>query len=197
MTNLINPLAAIIQQAAELPDTGIASNYLQRIGSGQPGIFCLLLDTSGSMDSDCKGKQTRLDVLRKAVEAIDWQQYQMFVFDNICRQITHPEALRNCAGGSTNLALGLREIGKLNPAQTIIISDGEPNSETDALAAASELTGTISTVFIGDDSDKDAIAFMQKLATLGCGKTFIRDLGRGHLELSATIKQLTLPPGKS
>jgi hypothetical protein len=197
MTDLINSLAAIIQQAAQLPDKGIAANYIRRIGSGQPGIFCLLLDTSGSMDSDCKGKQTRLDVLRQAVEAIDWEQYQMFVFDNICRRITHPDALRNCAGGSTNLALGLGEIAKLNPIQTIIISDGEPNSETDALAAAAELTGTISTVFIGDDADKEAIAFMRKLATLGCGKTFIRDLGRGHLELSATLERLMLPPGQS
>jgi hypothetical protein len=194
MTNLINPLSAIIQQASQLPDTGIAANFQARIGSGNPDIFCLLLDTSGSMDSDCKGKQTRLDVLRKAVEAIDWQQYQMFTFDNICRRIIHPDALWGCAGGSTNLALGLREIAKLNPARTIVISDGEPNDEVDALAAATELTGTISTVFIGDDLDKNAIAFMQKLATVGCGSTYIQDLGRGHLELGATINRLMLPP---
>jgi hypothetical protein len=29
---------------------------------------------------------------------------------------------------------------------------------------------------------------------LGCGSTYIRDLGKGHLELSATIERLMLPP---
>ncbi len=197
MTDLVNPLASIIQQAAQLPDLGIAANYQQRLESGNPDIFCLLLDTSGSMTSDCKGKETRIDVLRKAVESLDWQFYQMFTFDNLCRKISSPDALMGCCGGSTDLALGLREIAKLNPCKTILISDGEPNSEEDALAAAKELTGTISTVFIGDDGDKNAIAFMRKLATLGCGSTFVRDLGKGHMELSATIERLILPPSRS
>jgi hypothetical protein len=34
MTNLINPLSAIIQAASQLPTTGIAANYHQRIGTG-------------------------------------------------------------------------------------------------------------------------------------------------------------------
>ena len=72
MNDSIDPLSAIIQQASQLPDLGIAANYKQRLGAGNPDIFCLLLDTSGSMTSDCKGKETRIDVLRKAVESLDW-----------------------------------------------------------------------------------------------------------------------------
>jgi hypothetical protein len=63
MSKLVN-LAAIIQQASRLPDTGLAANYSQRIGSGNPEIWCLLLDTSASMSVECKGKQSRLVYLR-------------------------------------------------------------------------------------------------------------------------------------
>jgi hypothetical protein len=47
--------------------------------------------------------------------------------DTLCRKISSPDALVGCCGGSTSLALGLREIAKLNPCKTILISDGEPN----------------------------------------------------------------------
>ena len=196
MTNLINPLSAIIQAASQLPDTGTAANYHRRIGSGNPDIRCLLLDTSGSMSMECKGKDRRIDVLRRAVEALDWQSYRLFTFDSFCVEIHDPSALLT-TGGGTALDLGLKEIAKLNPSQTVVISDGEPSDEEDALTAAKQLSGTISTVFIGDDTDKDAIAFMRKLATLGCGNTYVRDLGRGHAELSATVQQLMLPPSQS
>ncbi len=194
MSNLVNPLASIIQAASQLPTTGVAANYHQRIGTGNPNIRCLLLDTSGSMSMECKGKDRRIDVLRKAVEALDWQSYRLFTFDSFCVEIPNPSALW-ATGGGTALDLGLKEIAKLNPSQTVIISDGEPNNEQDAIAAAGLLSGTISTVYIGDDIDKSAIAFMRKLATLGCGNTYVRDLGRGHAELSGTISNL-LPPSK-
>jgi hypothetical protein len=195
MTNLINPLTSIIQAASQLPATGIAANYHKRIGTGNPDIRCLLLDTSGSMSIHCKGKDRRIDVLRKAVGALEWQFYRIFTFDSMCTEIANPSALWE-TGGGTALDLGLKEVAKLNPSQTIVISDGEPNSELDAIAAAELLSGTISTVYIGDDTDKSAIAFMQRLATLGCGTTYVRDLGRGHLELTGTIRNL-LPPSKS
>jgi hypothetical protein len=145
------------------------------------------------MSMECKGKERRIDVLRKAVEALDWQSYRLFTFDSFCVEIPNPSALW-ATGGGTALDLGLREIVKLNPSQTVIISDGEPNNEQDALIAAELLTGTISTIHIGDDQDKAAIAFMRKLANLGCGTTYIQDLGRGHVELGAAINRLMLPP---
>ena len=133
---------------------------------------------------ECKGKDRRIDVLRKAVEALEWQSYRLFTFDSFCVEIPNPSALW-ATGGGTALDLGLREIAKLNPCKTILISDGEPNDEQDALIAAESLTGTISTIHIGDDRDKAAITFMRKLANLGCGNTYIQDLGRGHVELGA------------
>lgn len=193
MSNLVNSLASIIHAASQLPTTGIAANYHQRIGTGNPNIRCLLLDTSGSMSMECKGKDRRIDVLRKAVEALHWQSYCLFTFDSFCVEIPNPSVLW-ATGGGTALDLGLREIAKLNPSQTVIISDGEPNNEQDALIAAESLTGTISTIHIGDDQDKAAIAFMRKLANLGCGTTYIQDLGRGHVELGAAINRLMLPP---
>ena len=193
---LVNPLASIIQAASQLPETGIAANYHRRIGTGNPDIRCLLLDTSGSMSMECKGKDRRIDVLRKAVEALEWQSYRLFTFDSFCVEIPNPSALW-ATGGGTALDLGLREIAKLNPSQTVIISDGEPNNEQDALIAAESLTGTISTIHIGDDRDKAAITFMRKLANLGCGNTYIQDLGRGHVELGAAINRLMLLPSTS
>jgi hypothetical protein len=195
MSKLVN-LAAIIKQASRLPDTGLAANYSQRIGSGNPEIWCLLLDTSASMSVECKGKQSRLDVLRKAVEGIDWQNYRLFTFDSVVAEIRNPQQLWN-SGGSTALHLALERIIPLQPSRTVVISDGEPSDEQGALAAAKRLTGTISTIHIGDDKDKAAIAFMRKLANLGCGSTYIQDLGRGHVELGAAINRLMLPPSAS
>jgi Mg-chelatase subunit ChlD len=196
MNSLSLRLSAVIAQAAQLPDTGLANNFKQRIGSGNPDVSILLLDTSGSMGYDCKGRQTRLDVLRQAVEDLNWQSFQMFTFDNICKRIKTPAELNYCAGGSTNLTMGLKKITALQPSQTIVISDGQPSDEETSIAVAKELTGTISTIFIGDDDDKEAIAFMKKLASLGCGRTYIQNLGYGHAELSATIARLALPPAK-
>jgi hypothetical protein len=194
MSKLVN-LTAIIQQASQLPDTGLAANYSQRIGSGNSEIWCLLLDTSASMSMECKGETSRLDVLRKAVEGIDWQNYRLFTFDSVVAEIGSPSQLAN-SGGSTALHLALERIIPLQPSLTVVISDGEPNDEQGALEAAKRLTGTISTIHIGDDQDKVAIAFMRQLADLGCGSTYIQDLGRGYLELSATIDRLMLPQSK-
>jgi len=120
MSSLINPLAAIIQQASQLPDTGVAANYHQRIGTGNPDIWCLLLDTSGSMDAECKGKERRIDVLRKAVEGLDWRNYKLFTFDSVVAEITSPDGLWRC-GGSTALDLALDRIVALKPARTVVM----------------------------------------------------------------------------
>lgn len=190
MPNLTTPLDLVLQQALSLPETGIAENYQSRLTSGNSNVCCLLLDTSGSMNSPCRGTDKRIDMLRQAVEAIDWQNYRLFTFDNTCRELTNPESLI-CSSGGTNLATGLSTIAKLKPCKTIVISDGEPNNEDDAIAEARKLTGTISTVYIGDD-DKKAIAFMRKLSALGCGGSFVQDLGQGHAQLTTTINRLML-----
>ncbi|NJR31536.1 MAG: hypothetical protein HC778_00055 [Chamaesiphon sp. CSU_1_12] len=58
------------------------------------------------------------------------------------------------------------------------------------------MTGTISTLFIGDDGDNEAIAFMQRLANLGCGSSSINNLNLGHAQLARQIEVLTLPPAR-
>jgi hypothetical protein len=146
------------------------------------------------MNSPCRGTERRIDLLQKAVEAIDWQYYKMFTFDNVCRPLESPESL-TCSNGGTNLADGLKQIANLNPSKTIVISDGVPNDEGAAIAEAEKVSGVISTVYIGDD-DKSAIAFMRRLSTLGCGNSFIQDLGQGHAQLTTTINRLMLSSSK-
>jgi hypothetical protein len=191
-SELSHILSSVISQATQLPETGIAQNFTRRIGTGNPDTYCILLDTSGSMNHKCRGEETRLDILRQAIATLNWQTSKIFSFNSIVTAIETPNEIE-IAGGGTNLARALETIIPLNPCRTIVISDGDPDDENRALAVAEKLTGTISTLFIGDDGDKSAIAFMKKLATLGCGSTSISSLDRGHAQLAQKIDRLILP----
>jgi von Willebrand factor type A domain len=192
MSELANIFTSIVAQAAKMPESGIAKQYTQRIETGNPDTCCILLDTSGSMNHKCKENWTRLDILRKAVSSLDWESTQIFTFDSTVDPIKSPSEIE-FAGGGTNLTLALEKIMPLNPSHTIIISDGEPDNQDTSISAANRLTGRISTIFIGDDSDRSAIEFMQELAKIGCGSTSLSNLSSGHAQLSQQIDKLMLP----
>jgi hypothetical protein len=94
----------------------------------------------------------------------------------------------------TALHRAIEYAASLYPSQTLVISDGEPEDEYAAIKAAKKLSGTISTLYVGDDSNKAAIAFMAELAKLGCGKPYVQCLDDGYQAIGGTIAQALLPP---
>jgi hypothetical protein len=194
---LSTALDSIIAQAAQLPDTGVAANYKARIGSGNSNSRVMLIDTSGSMDEICQGagRKRRIDILKEAIASIGWQDYQLVCFNFQVVPIQDVRDICEPCGG-TALHRAIDYAASLYPSQTLVISDGEPEDEYEAIRAAKKLSGTISTLYVGDDNNKEAIAFMAKLAKLGCGKPYVQSLDEGFKAICGTISQALLPPSR-
>jgi hypothetical protein len=193
MSDLASIFDSIINNAAQLPDTGTAANYQARVGTGNPNSKVILIDTSGSMSQTCRGGETKMEILKKAIANIDWQNYQLICFNSAVEQISHVDRIPYPSGG-TALHIAIKYIQKLYPSQTLIICDGEPDDENQAIEEAKQLSGIISTLYIGDDGNKGEIEFMKKMATMGCGKIYVKDLNAINLlQLSAVINKLLLP----
>ena len=75
-------------------------------------------------------------------------------------------------GANTDLerALKFARVADTGSVRFVIISDGEPDSEQDALAAAAVYKGRIDCVFVGPESDRKARNFLDKLASAHGGE---------------------------
>ena len=113
----------------------------------------ILVDVSGSMSAnDSKAGRSRYEV---ALDELAKLQAQMpgrlgiVAFSN--SPVFVPGGKPELAGGSTNLAEALRfaKIADTGDVRFVVISDGEPDSETEALTVAAEFRGRIDTVFVG------------------------------------------------
>lgn len=191
MSNIINnPLEAIIAQASQLPKTNVADLYKKRFeGVGASNKTVILIDCSGSMATVCCGSR-KIDTLK---EALTGQKPGaiLIAFSTGAKEIPNVESVPD-PSGSTELHDGLRIAGYHKPRHTLVISDGRPDDANLALFEANQITGTISTLFIGDDDDKGAIAFMRELAGCGCGVASVCDLRRdgNKPQLRGQIKAL-------
>lgn len=178
MNNLpVNPLQGILSCAARtLPATTGKVAVQQARLERRRGTVVVLADISASMGSPAWGGQRKIDVLREAVDGALMHQphAKLFVFSaNIreCKAIPEPEH-------NTNLAAALREVCKLDPGITLVISDGQPDNEKLALEAARQFRGVIDVLYIGPQSDHAAIDFMKRLATVAGGEVRTHDVAR-------------------
>ena len=194
MSDLLNPLQSLISQASQLQDSGAAKKYQQRVfpsakqKAGSSKI--LLLDISGSMGeyvSDYYGGRRKIEILQNAIAPIA-RHYEILAFSSDTQWIKCGILPEPCGGTAMHLALAVA--AEVRPAQTLVVSDGHPDDEKAALATAKRLTGTISTLYIGSDSDNKAIEFMRKLARLGCGQADVMELSLGAGLLQEKVQKL-------
>jgi Mg-chelatase subunit ChlD len=176
MRDLANPLQNLIAKASTslVKTTGETARAARRVGDpGAPVV--ILCDTSGSMD-EAAGCRRKIDHLREALESV-WGSGPVLVFSS---SVSRLDALAHlpAPSGGTALHLGLDAAGELRPRKTIVISDGQPDSEADALTAADRLPGAIDVIYCGPDSDALAVAFMRRLARAGGGTVVVHDLRR-------------------
>lgn len=172
--------------------SGEMTAFRERVG--QVGPTVVLVDLSGSMTYRAGGK-SRIEILREALASL-WPvaNGRLIYFSHDARQVESPDLLPEPCGG-TALDLGLIAAAEHRPARTIVLSDGEPNDKTAALNAAKWLTGVIETIFCGSDGDREAIAFMRRLATLGCGgSTNINIVRSGSRQLANTLRPMLEGP---
>jgi hypothetical protein len=70
--------------------------------------------------------------------------------------------------GRTPLAQALHLVAKWRPARVVVVSDGQPDDDQTALAAARALRpAVIDALFVGDPGDQAALRFMRTLALMG------------------------------
>jgi len=190
MSNLLNPLESILSQAAQLPDSGALKKVDKRINANGDNLV-ILFDVSLSMNELVHCSERKIDILRsvfrrpKADNEIAIAIIRLAAIIPDFASIPHPN-------GNTDLEQAIALAATYKPRTTLVISDGVPDCETKALSAARKLTGVIDCLFIGNDNDKCAIAFMRKLARLGCGKATVCDISKldGAPKLEAAIKLL-------
>ncbi len=185
MSNLTNPFDAILAQAAATRPTAEIAAKAQRINcKGSDKV--LLLDCSGSMGEFVGGRR-KVDILEAALMQIDLHAWRVIAFSDRALETK----VIPVPSGSTDMAQAIDlAIAVSRPRQTLVISDGLPDSEVAALASANRLSGTISTLYVGSDRDKKAIEFMARLARLGCGKAHAQNLELGHKQLAEAVKML-------
>lgn len=126
----------------------------------------VLADVSPSMaerDGGSREGKTRFQLLRQALGSIP-AGVRIIEFSDEAREVTRERLCLDMERGSTALHKAIRAAAKYSPVRTVIISDGEPDSETMAREAIEELTGVVDVVYCGDPSNAHAAKFLESLA---------------------------------
>jgi len=132
-----------------------------------------IVDVSGSMSSsDSRGGQRRYDVacqeLAKLQAAMPGK-ISVIGFDD--RPRWFPGGRPEFTGGGTDVAsaLAFARQSDVPGIRFILISDGQPDNATDAMAEARKFKARIDTVFVGPENDGLAQKFLRELADASGG----------------------------
>lgn len=137
----------------------------------------LLIDTSGSMEAPLRNGKRRIDALREIVTDITSKGHVTMIafggpYDSQVRFVdTVPEP-----DGGTPLAQAIQLAKEYAATRVVIISDGMPDSQSQATDAAHGFGGRIDVAFVGNEGDGGAM-FLNELARITGGTQFTGDLG--------------------
>ncbi|MFG0229454.1 vWA domain-containing protein [Achromobacter sp. 413638] len=191
---LANPLQGLIAKAAGLPrHTGEVARSQERIARVNNRPTVVLADVSGSMESPAWGGRTKHAVLREAIaQTLLSDRHELMAFAGHVTPLSSAENLPQ-PGGSTALDRALLAAIQRAPGRILVISDGEPNDEDAALAAAAQFGGVIDVLYIGPDSNAAAMRFLQRLALAGHGRYHGSDIARAGQPALVNTIQMLLP----
>lgn len=167
-----------------------------KIAVAQAFINCEILaclDVSPSMAyEDCPGNQKRFKVAANEVARLQaenpgkvglicWSDGQRFL----------PGGIAEMFGDSTDVAGLLRYIKKADGAgiKLVIISDGEPDDDQEAIKEARKFQTKIDCVYIGPEHDLQAQDFLNRLSAVTGGQ-FSNNGTAGMVDLSKTMERL-------
>lgn len=187
--SIASPLAALVANAkATLPaNTGASAKAIRRRNRGE--IRVVLADVSSSM-AESAGAVRKIDVLSGALTTVP-PTVAIVAFSSFATDIAAGSPLPSPAG-STALHLALTHIASRDPSHVLVISDGHPDDERAALAAADRLDAKIDVIYCGPDHDRAGLAFMQRLAR-GGGKVHRRSFRHEPEKIAQTVRMLALP----
>lgn len=151
----------------------------------------IVVDTSSSMSQhDARGGKSRYDVaceeLKTLQASLPGKLALLSFSDDV---IFCPNGIPFDFGSMTDLAKALKfaKMGDLaSGMRFIVISDGEPNSEEDALEVARTYKNRIDTIYVGPEGG-DGQRFLKKLAKSSGGQNVTADRVK---ELATSVQKL-------
>jgi|SRR4051812_28804569 len=159
----------------------------------------ILADTSGSMAFPVTADKRRIDVLRTILATIlpAAPGTALAAFSDAVVPLEPGQILPE-PSGSTALHLALEHVRAMQPEHVIVVSDGEPNDKTAAIAAARALGCRISTYYCGEESNRAATSFLRTLALCsrhGVGRALLGDLRKPE-KLAGELRLLLAGPSR-
>lgn len=135
----------------------------------------VMVDTSGSMSSqDSRGGKTRYEVACSELASVQGRLPGKIAVISFSEKVQFcPSGLPEYFGGGTALdkCLAFARVADLPGMHFILISDGEPNNEVDALREARKFKQKIDTIYVGPEKDNSGgRAFLHKLALSSGGQ---------------------------
>lgn len=141
----------------------------------------VLVDTSSSMQAmDAPGDKSRYDAAR--VELANLQatipgKVAVISFASTGDVMFCPNGQPFNLEGGTGLAgaLEFAKVADVPDMRFVVISDGQPDSERDALKVAAGYLNRIDTIFVGPEHDQRGRTFLAKLASAKGGQSVTAD----------------------
>lgn len=174
MTDMNTTLTTTATAVDQLKASAGASS-LQSLVRGRVKRSLLLVDASGSMDSYTAKGQRKIDVLRQVVKDLrEAHPVPVAAFGikggvEVVDTVPEPH-------GSTNMHTAIDFGAGQGATHLIIVTDGQPDSESATFAAASRFGKPIDVFYIGDGNDGGA-DFAKRLAAATGGTANVTDLG--------------------
>lgn len=132
----------------------------------------ILADVSPSMaetDGGVRERKTRFVLLTEALRGLP-KEVVLITFSGATWEVKSAADVRlDLVIGGTALHLAIEAAARHRPVRTIIISDGEPDSEPLARQALDKLTGIVDVIYCGNPANSTARNFLESLARAGAG----------------------------
>lgn len=131
----------------------------------------VLADVSPSMaeaDGGTRERKTRFQLLVTALQSLP-KEVRIVAFSGTTYETSAANVRLDMERGGTALHLAIDAAAKYKPVRTIIISDGEPDSEQLARQALDKLTGIVDVIYCGSPTNAAARNFLESLARAGAG----------------------------
>ena len=152
----------------------------------------ILIDVSGSMaQADARGGRERYTV---ACEELAHLQASMpgkigvVAFSSSVQFV--PGGVPLFEGGTTDLAKALRFVQVADGCvKFVVVTDGQPDSESDAMDIARTFKSPISVVYVGPEDERSGAEFLQRLAKASGGRYVVAEHAD---ELAERVERLLL-----
>jgi uncharacterized protein with von Willebrand factor type A (vWA) domain len=157
----------------------------------------ILVDTSGSMSiTDSRGGKSRYDVACDELKALQGSLPGKIAVLSFSSDVAFcPSGVATFMGSGTDMAKALKfaKVADAVPGMRfILISDGEPDSRSEALAAAQTYQNRVDTLYVGPEDMPSGRDFLQQLAKASFGDSVTADRAK---ELKSGVEKLLLKAG--